>query len=649
MTVLPAMEINMSFLFEHKDNSDLAWALGLKIASFLHLYSVVKWGEDKTKEGGSYDHKNYYTKGDSPYEKQHRHAIQSFIYVVVKVMFYPSLLCFRVAREFYKIVLYLFLEFINWVIRQLVWAFGSIFCFTVNAPLSLFSSCVKRLLDTIDIIVSSAFHAWDIVKDLSIHDLRQLLLCIVRWEPLPDELSSIFNGGGGGSSSVERGLVFNNDKNRTNSELKFHNQVTNGKSSFGGGHQEHWMEDKYLDTNEMKSLKRKTGTSLLLCYAEAPKAFSCSDSKNIDHVRRKLIYDIPLNPFQATVEQPYDSSEHTSDNDCDHDETSAVTMQELHEIETPVSIPQSPNRRAMAMNYSSILSDDVVYLARARLRLDENLTSEDTTTRVTADFLKRQYRLAVLNPRGTAGNIALSCGQHCATKIGPALYSSIRSMVPVLRNRYVFCQFSIVARELSALSLSIGLCTSDMPENTLVGTWKHSVGFSSTGQILLSSRWHSCEGTKKFGVGSIVGLLVFVDDSTVYKSWDGVKVTAYCIFSVDGDGVGAMVGPTEVHELRKSRLPLYCMDMDMTPTVGATEGSSSTVGCIELNLPENTDIYPTLTLQTPFTQVQCHFCCADLVLPSPSNTKTVREIIGAPPGVVVYGLDGSVVLSASDN
>ncbi len=639
----------MSFLLEHKDNSDLAWALGLKIASLLHLYSVVKWGEDKTKEGGSYDHKNCYTKGDSPYEKQHHHAVRSFIYVVVKVMFYPSLLCFRVAREFYKTVLNLFLEFIHWIIRQLVWAFGSVFRFTVNAPLSLFSSFVKRLLDTIDIIVSYAFYIWDIVKDLSIRDLRQLLLCIVRWEPLPDELASVFNGGGGGSSSVERGLLFNNDKNWTNSERNFHNQATNVESSFGGGHQEHWMVDKYLDTNEMKCLKRKTRTSLLLYYAEAPKTFSCGDNENIDHVRRRLIYDIPLNSFQATVEQLCDSSEHTSDNDYDHDETSAVIMRKSYEIETPASIPLSPNRRAMAMNHSSILSDDVVYLARARLRLDENLMSEDTTTRVTADFLKRKHRLAVLNPHGTAGNIALSCGQHCATKIGPALYSSIRSIVPVLRNRYVFWQFSIMARESSAVSLSIGLSTSDMPENTLVGTWKHSVALSSTGQILLSSRWHSCDGTKKFGVGSIVGLLVFVDDSTVYKSWDGAKVTAYCMFSVDGEGVGAMVGPTEVHELRKSCLPLYCMDMDMTPAVGATEGSSSAVECIELGLPGNTDVYPTLTLQTPFTQVQCHFCSADLVLPRPSNTKTVREIIGAPPGVAVYGLDGSVVLSASDN
>ncbi len=644
------METNTAFILEHKDRGDLHWALGLIMTLFLHLYSAVKWGEDKTKVGESYHHKNCYTKGCSTCEKQHQHTVEKLIDFGLKVVFYVPLLPFRVARRFYKIVLDLFIELLHWILQELIWAFGSVFCCMVNAPLSLFSSCRKCLVDAIGIIVSSAFHAWDIVKHLTIHDLRQLLLCIVRWEPLPEELASLFNGSGDGTSSVERGLVFNNDKNMTNSaEGNFDYQEINGKSSFSGDHQVHWMEDKHLDTNEMKSLKRKTQTSQVFYYAEALAVGSCHDKENIDRVRRKLIHDIPLNPFQATVEQPYDSSEHTSVDEWDDETSGATIILESYEIETPASIPVSPNRRAMVMNHSSILSDDVVYLARARLRLDENLTSEDTTTRVTADFLRRQDRLAVLNPRGTAGNLALSCGQHCATKIGPALYSSIRSMVPVLRNRYVFCQFSITARESSSVSLSIGLSTSDMPENTLVGAWKHSVGLSSAGQILLSSRWHSCDGNKKFGVGSIIGLLVFVDDSTVYKSWDGVKVTAYCMFSVNAEGIGAMVGPTDVHELRTFRLPLYCMDMDTTPAVGAAEGSSSSVGCIELGIPGNTDVYPTLTLQSPSTQVQCHFCSADLVFPRSSSPKTVREIIGAPPGVAIYGLDGSVVLSANDN
>ncbi len=647
------MEMGKPFILEHKDNSDLAWALGLKIASFLHLSSVVKREEgDETREGGSYDEddKDFYTKENTSYLEHHYHnrGIRGLMYVAVKVMLYPSLLCYRIAKEVFDTVLHriLLLEFVQWILTQFVWAFCSAFHFTLNPPLSTFSSFVKRLLGLLEIILSFAVHFGDIVKNFSIHGLRRLLLRIARGGSISDELASVFNIGGDRSSSVEREWGFNNKRNSsTDSKHDFQNLATNGVP-FGG--QEHWKEEKYLNMSDMETLKRKNRTSLLLYYAEAPRPLS-RESENIAHVRRKLLYDIPLKPFQATVEQPYDSSEseqYTSDEDGNN-ESPTSSMPQSSEIQTPMSIPLSPNRRAMAMNHSSTLSDDMVYLARARLRLDEHLTSQDTTTRVAADFLKRQSRLAVLNPHGTARNISLSCGQHCATKIGSALYSSIRSMVPVLRNRYIFCQFNITANQSSATSLSIGLSTSDMPENALVGAWKHSVGLSSTGQILLSSRWHRCKGIKEFGAGSTVGLLVFVDDSSVYQSWDGEKVTTYCTFSVDGEVSGVMVGPTEVNELRRSRLPLYCMDMTHVGTTEATEWNA--VECIELSIPANTDVYPTLTLQSPFTQVQCRFCSADLVFPRPLNEMTVRESIGAPPGVAVYGLDGSIVLTANDD
>jgi hypothetical protein len=97
----------------------------------------------------------------------------------------------------------------------------------------------------------------------------------------------------------------------------------------------------------------------------------------------------------------------------------------------------------------------VLFLARDQLRLDEQSTSltADETSRLTAEFLRSQARLAVLNGRAAADGIALTCGHHCAAKmdvvgggVGGAaavqqLYSSVRAMVPVLRNRYVFCQF----------------------------------------------------------------------------------------------------------------------------------------------------------------------------------------------------------------
>ncbi|CAN0527679.1 unnamed protein product, partial [Laminaria digitata] len=56
-------------------------------------------------------------------------------------------------------------------------------------------------------------------------------------------------------------------------------------------------------------------------------------------------------------------------------------------------------------------------------------------TRATATFLQNQQRLAVLDGYHSCEGITLTCGHHRATKTGVSLYSSVRAMVPVLRNR----------------------------------------------------------------------------------------------------------------------------------------------------------------------------------------------------------------------
>ncbi|GAB5031756.1 Hypothetical protein NocV09_00700240 [Nannochloropsis oceanica] len=56
-----------------------------------------------------------------------------------------------------------------------------------------------------------------------------------------------------------------------------------------------------------------------------------------------------------------------------------------------------------------------------------------------------------------------------------------------------------------------------------------------------------------------------------------------------------------------------------------------------LFIPKDDDIYPTLTLHSPSTQVLGRFCAADILHPH-------RSLVGAPLGVPVYALDGSVIL-----
>lgn len=65
----------------------------------------------------------------------------------------------------------------------------------------------------------------------------------------------------------------------------------------------------------------------------------------------------------------------------------------------------------------------------------------------------------MFNAEDTASGIVLSCGGHCATKVGSStIYTSTRGMVPVLRNRYVFFQVGATSTRASLvgrLSLTI--------------------------------------------------------------------------------------------------------------------------------------------------------------------------------------------------
>ncbi|KAG5182183.1 hypothetical protein JKP88DRAFT_186372 [Tribonema minus] len=336
-------------------------------------------------------------------------------------------------------------------------------------------------------------------------------------------------------------------------------------------------------------------------------------------------YDVPLHPFQATVAvDPHSISPLTGHG---VDELGALSTGGMAlYMCTPQSFPPTPVSRACVMSRSTQFSDDVLFLARDHLRLDEQCRSRhsDETSRLTAEFLRSQARLAVLNGHAAADGISLTCGHHCAAKTGTAqLYSSVRAMVPVLRNRYVFCQFSVAAQEAIVPSLSIGLSTPEMPLNTLVGTWSHSIGLSSSGQILLSSRWYSCvPGRGTFGVGSTIGVLVFLDGSKVIPSWDGEMVTAYITYSVDGQPVRTTQRPQALLAAAQA---------------AASAAAAAEPYAMALPLPRDRDLFPTLTLHSPLTQVFCRFCAADMV-------HATRAQIGAPPGVVVYALDGSVVL-----
>jgi hypothetical protein len=192
-----------------------------------------------------------------------------------------------------------------------------------------------------------------------------------------------------------------------------------------------------------------------------------------------------------------------------------------------------------------------------------------------------------------------------ATKVGNLLYCSSRSMVPVLRNCYVYFEMTVLGRaggvlQTSMATLSFGLSTKEMPSTTLVGAWKGSVGLCTTGQILISGQWCSPgldPSISPFGDRETVGCLVCLDDSSAFETWEGVMVTAAVIFNVNGRVVSPHLpsapisGPGE-HPFAPAPTNI---------PVGAVPPSFT----LPLLVPAEEELYPTLTLHSPGTSVMC--------------------------------------------
>ncbi len=177
-------------------------------------------------------------------------------------------------------------------------------------------------------------------------------------------------------------------------------------------------------------------------------------------------------------------------------------------------------------------TENVVFLARDQLRVERGVIDQNLQTRAMAKALIDGSRLAVFDATCVGYGIVLSCGQHIATKVGNELYSSARSMIPVMRNTYVYFEISVspsmirndpnssgMHPVMDTATLLVGLSTLEMPLDTLVGAYPGTVGLCSSGQILQSGQWRSLSNTEDscFGSSSTVGCLVYLDDSSAYR------------------------------------------------------------------------------------------------------------------------------------
>mmetsp|Transcript_25626 Transcript_25626/g.55475 ORF Transcript_25626/g.55475 Transcript_25626/m.55475 type:complete len:1193 (+) Transcript_25626:51-3629(+) len=408
-----------------------------------------------------------------------------------------------------------------------------------------------------------------------------------------------------------------------------------------------------------RKLSRVDSSSRVVAYMEREDDVISQHARK--RVQRMMHYHVSLRPFVATVSAPRDKSARASPATSFHNvdfpgqmQTAPPSRQNSVDMEanslssadddsepfmcTPKSFPPTPTSRSDVLARGFRFSEDVVFLARDQLRLQGGLESDNPQTRAMARALKEGSRLAVFNTSDSDSGVALTCGQHVATKTGNDLYCSTRSMVPVLRNSYVYFEMSVSSPPMSNMmiqpaSVSVGLSTVEMPLNALVGAWKGSIGLCTTGQILAAGQWCSPLDPRvsAYGSDSTVGCLVCLDDDSAFETWDGTMVTALITFNVNGQ----VVLPHSGNNALGSTTGSNEQQQQQQQVSNTAPNESSTV---PLFVPREEELYATLTLHSPDTQVLCRFCAEDILARS-------RKEIGAPEGVTIYAVDGGVLLS----
>lgn len=186
---------------------------------------------------------------------------------------------------------------------------------------------------------------------------------------------------------------------------------------------------------------------------------------------------------------------------------------DVDQFVSPASFPTTPFSRSRVMNMTSQRVDSTMFNVRDMLRLEELSGSRDNVCRRAAERARETGQIAVFDDSVHASEgIALCCGNHCAMKVGKGTCSSCRSTVPVLRNCWVYMEFSITVSGSQVPWLALGLVSADAPLNMTVGSWEASCAMNSDGQLLIGSRWFQAQDSITMLLpGTTVGMLVYVE------------------------------------------------------------------------------------------------------------------------------------------
>ena len=237
--------------------------------------------------------------------------------------------------------------------------------------------------------------------------------------------------------------------------------------------------------------------SNLLLYEEDESEISgLSDAFAQRKIRSQMHHYVPPNTFRAVIKVSKDAD-------------GAILPDEFDVTDSPASFPPTPFSRARVMSHSTERVVSTMFAARDRLRMEAQSASRDEYSRRAAVEAQTSGQMAVFDARQTSDGLALTCGNHCALKVGKGMCCSSRAMMPVRLNTFVYLEFSVTAQAGQVPLLALGLAPLDCPLNVMVGSWPRSVCLYQDGQLLIGSKWF--QGSDKIiEAGSTIGFLVYL-------------------------------------------------------------------------------------------------------------------------------------------
>lgn len=307
----------------------------------------------------------------------------------------------------------------------------------------------------------------------------------------------------------------------------------------------------------------------------------------------------------------------------------------LHGADSPASFPPTPFSRSHVISRSMEKVNSVLFGTRDVLLQETLSASNDSFSRARANEAKSCGFLAVLDPRRTSDNVALSCGNHCVSSLnsfndafgGAGLleedddlsvssWGTSPSMMALTAGVYTYYEFSVTAAQETLPYVAVGLIPPDCPPGVLAGSWPRSLAIFSNGTVSLGD-----EGTgddeailltdlplvrcPPIRAGSTVGFLVHLPVASLY-AFEPHSSPQHFDLAINVDG-----HPVELPQIVARSAPAV--------------------------LGGGVPLHPVACIRSPQTRMWCRFNETDVLIRD-------RERIGAPTGVRVYCLDGSLLL-----